>query len=62
VAAALGITLQSEESLPELIAGIKDSRMLLVLDNCEHVITGVEALAFALLGGAPHSADPRDQP
>ena len=54
VAAALGITLQSEEALPELIAGIKDRRMLLVLDNCEHVITCVEALAFALLRGAPH--------
>jgi predicted ATPase len=37
-----------------LIAAIKDKRMLLVLDNCEHVIASAEALASALLKGAPH--------
>jgi predicted ATPase/DNA-binding winged helix-turn-helix (wHTH) protein len=53
-AAALGITMSSEEPVPELIAYIRDKRMLLVLDNCEHVIASAEALAFALLRGAPH--------
>ena len=54
VAAALGIMLRSEEPLPELVAFIRDKRMLLVLDNCEHVIASAEALASALLKGAPH--------
>jgi predicted ATPase/DNA-binding winged helix-turn-helix (wHTH) protein len=52
--AALGIETRSEEPLPELIAVIKDKRMLLVLDNCEHVIASAAALASALLKGAPH--------
>ena len=54
VAAALQIRLSSEEPLLELIAAIKDQRMLLILDNCEHVIASAEALASALLNGAPH--------
>jgi predicted ATPase/DNA-binding winged helix-turn-helix (wHTH) protein len=54
VAAALGITIRSEEPLLELIAVIKDKRMLLVLDNCEHVIASAEGLASALLKGALH--------
>ena len=38
VVAALGITIRSEQPLPGLIASLRDKRMLLVLDNCEHVI------------------------
>src|SRR5271166_4528285 len=52
--AALGIATHSEEPLPELVAFIRDKRMLLVLDNCEHVITSAEGLAFTVLRGAPH--------
>jgi predicted ATPase/DNA-binding winged helix-turn-helix (wHTH) protein len=54
VAAALGITLCSEEPLLELITAIKDKRTLLALDNCEHVITSAEELASAVLRSAPH--------
>src|SRR5271169_3699420 len=54
VAAALRIRLRSEEPLLESIAAINDKQMLLVLDNCEHVIAAAEALASALLKGAPH--------
>jgi predicted ATPase/DNA-binding winged helix-turn-helix (wHTH) protein len=36
-----------------LIAALADKRMLLVLDNCEHVIEAVAALVSCLLKGAP---------
>ena len=38
---------------PRLVAALRDNRMLLLLDNCEHVIDAVASLAAAVLGGAP---------
>ena len=38
VATVLGLEIRSEDPLPGLIAGLRDKRMLLLLDNCEHVI------------------------
>ena len=38
LAAALGLEIRSENPLPGLIAVLKDKRMLLVLDNCAHVV------------------------
>ena len=52
--AALGIATHSEEPLRELVAFIRDKRTLLVLDNCEHVVASAEALASAVLRGAPN--------
>jgi predicted ATPase len=37
---------------PDLIAMIRDKRMLLVLDNCEHVIEEAAALTVEVLRGA----------
>jgi predicted ATPase len=54
VTAALGLATHSQQPLPELIAVIRDKRMLLVLDNCEHVITSAAELASAVLRGAPN--------
>src|SRR5258707_13811538 len=53
VATVLGLKIRMEEPLLGLAAAIKDSRMLLLLDNCEHVIDAVASLAAALLGGGP---------
>ena len=49
--AALGLEMRSEDPVPGLIGMIRDKRMLLVLDNCEHVIDEAAALAVAVLGG-----------
>ncbi|MBV9246547.1 MAG: winged helix-turn-helix domain-containing protein [Methylobacteriaceae bacterium] len=38
IARVLGVEVRSESPLPELIASLRDQRILLVLDNCEHVI------------------------
>ena len=43
--------LPAEQQLRE---GIGNKRMLLVLDNCEHLIGGVAALASDLLSACPH--------
>ena len=46
---ALGVEIRSEDPLPRLLDLLRDRRMLLVLDNCEHVIDAAAALAFAVL-------------
>jgi predicted ATPase/DNA-binding winged helix-turn-helix (wHTH) protein len=38
VTSALGVPVQGEDPLPELIAHLGGKKLLLVLDNCEHVI------------------------
>jgi len=53
VATVLGLEVRTEDPLPGLIAGLRDQRMLLLLDSCEHVIDAVAKLVAALLGGAP---------
>jgi DNA-binding winged helix-turn-helix (wHTH) protein len=53
VATVLGLEMRTEDPLPGLVAGLRDRRMLLVLDNCEHVIDAAAGLAAAVLGGAP---------
>src|ERR1700741_2894180 len=53
LATVLGLEIRAEDPLPGLVAFLRDKRMLLLLDNCEHVIEAVAGLAEALLGGAP---------
>src|SRR4051794_38958558 len=53
VATVLGLEVRSDDPLPGLVAGLRDKRMLLVLDNCEHVIAGAASWAGAVLSGAP---------
>ena len=49
----LGLPVQSDDLTPSLIAHLRDKRMLLVLDNCEHVIGAVIAFATRVFLGAP---------
>jgi predicted ATPase/DNA-binding winged helix-turn-helix (wHTH) protein len=51
--AALGLELRADDPLPGLIAALRDKQMLLVLDNCEHVIESAASLAVAILRDAP---------
>jgi predicted ATPase/DNA-binding winged helix-turn-helix (wHTH) protein len=53
VATALGLEIRSEDLLAGLVAAIRNNRMMLLLDNCEHVIDAVANLAAALLRGVP---------
>lgn len=54
VAQTLGITMGAEHaSVDELIAGLAQRMLLLVLDNCEHLLDATAALVRALLLGAP---------
>jgi predicted ATPase len=53
VATVLGLEVRTGDLLPGLVAGLRDRRMLLLLDNCERVIDSAAGLAAAVLGGAP---------
>jgi predicted ATPase/DNA-binding winged helix-turn-helix (wHTH) protein len=53
VAAALDLETHAADSLPGLVARLSDNRMLLVLDNCEHVIEAAAELATSLLRSIP---------
>src|SRR5262249_12467467 len=53
VAAALGVAVQSADALPTLLNFLRRRRVLLVLDNCEHVIDAVAGLAEPIFRDAP---------
>jgi len=52
VASAIGMEVRSDDPVRGLIALLRDERMLLVLENCEHVIEAATAFALAILKGA----------
>jgi predicted ATPase/DNA-binding winged helix-turn-helix (wHTH) protein len=51
LASALGIGVLSENPLPSLMALLRSRDMLIVLDNCEHVIDAAALLAESLVQG-----------
>jgi predicted ATPase/DNA-binding winged helix-turn-helix (wHTH) protein len=53
VAAVLGLFAQAQDPLPGLLAFLAEHRLLLVLDNCEHVIDAVASLTERLHAEAP---------
>ncbi|WP_156686296.1 helix-turn-helix transcriptional regulator [Mycobacterium sp. Marseille-P9652] len=54
MAGALGLTDQSSRSTTDtLIRFVKDRRMLVLLDNCEHVLDATAELTTALLSACP---------
>jgi predicted ATPase len=53
VASALGLPVQSSDPTPGLIGYLRDRRMLLILDSCEHVIEAAAALAERIFQEAP---------
>ncbi|WP_082646136.1 ATP-binding protein [Bradyrhizobium valentinum] len=53
LASVLGVPIRSENPYPALTSFLKDKQMLLLLDNCEHVLLAAAELAEELLKGAP---------
>ncbi|HEY6644486.1 ATP-binding protein [Povalibacter sp.] len=52
VASTLGVSVQSADPLPALMSFLQTKRVLIVLDNCEHVIDAAASLAEAMFNGA----------
>ncbi|HVJ54164.1 MAG TPA: winged helix-turn-helix domain-containing protein [Aliidongia sp.] len=55
VAAVLGVSMQAQDPLPNLLAFLADRRILLVFDNCEHVIEAAAFLTERLFSEAPQA-------
>jgi len=55
LANALDLEVRSENPLPRLLDALRDRQILLVLDNCEHVIDAAAALAAAVLRSVPRA-------
>jgi predicted ATPase/DNA-binding winged helix-turn-helix (wHTH) protein len=53
VASMLGLSVQSKDATPSLIAYLRNKRILLILDTCEHLIEAVAALATCIFEAAP---------
>ncbi len=45
LASMLGLSAQTEDPVPGLIAYLRDKKILLILDNCEHIIEAAASLA-----------------
>ena len=55
VALALGFMWQTQDPLASLLAFVSDKKILLVLDNCEHVVDVVAPLAERVVSEAPQA-------
>lgn len=53
LAARVGLALHADDPVAGLVASLREKKMLIVLDSCEHVIEMVAPLVEALLRGAP---------
>lgn len=53
MASAMGIAVQGEDPLAVILGHIRDRRFLLLLDNCEHVITPVAEVVQRIMDAAP---------
>ncbi|WP_316397163.1 ATP-binding protein [Bradyrhizobium sp. 33ap4] len=49
LATVLGLEIRSQNPTPALVTALHDKEMLLVFDNCEHLIEPIAALAYAIL-------------
>ncbi|TXL72248.1 transcriptional regulator [Vineibacter terrae] len=53
VASMLGLPVRSDDATPSLLTYLRDKRILLVLDTCEHLIDTVAPLAARIFADAP---------
>jgi predicted ATPase/DNA-binding response OmpR family regulator len=53
LASALGLVVHSHDPLPSLISFLRDKKILLVLDSCEHLIEGTAGLSELIFKEAP---------
>ncbi len=54
VASTLGLLVQSDDPTPAIVSFLRDKKMLLILDSCEHVIATAAALAERVFQDAPN--------
>ena len=55
MASMLGLSVHSADPTPSLLSYLRDKKILLVLDTCEHLIDGLAALATEIFIGAPQA-------
>ncbi len=55
VASTLGLTSQSPDALATLMAFLQNARLMLILDNCEHVIDAAACFAEVIFRHAPQA-------
>jgi predicted ATPase/DNA-binding winged helix-turn-helix (wHTH) protein len=53
LASVLGLSAVVDDALPSLLAFLNDKELLILFDNCEHVVEAVAEVAEAILRGAP---------
>jgi predicted ATPase/DNA-binding winged helix-turn-helix (wHTH) protein len=53
IASAIGVSVLTDDPIGSLIANLSNARMLLLLDNCEHLVAHVAALGVNLLRATP---------
>ena len=53
MASMLGLSVQSNDATPNLIAYLRNKRILLILDTCEHLVEAVAPLAASIIDAAP---------
>lgn len=53
IAAAIGISVQSDDPLAVLVGHIREQHLLLLLDNCEHVIEAAANIVEQIIDHAP---------
>ena len=53
ISSSVGLDVPAEDAPAELLSFLSDKRMLLVLDNCEHLIEAAAAFALQVLRAAP---------
>ena len=53
IAAALGLTVNSEDPTPGLLTFLRNRRMLLLIDSCEHIVDELAPLAERIVRDAP---------
>lgn len=54
IAAVLGFSIASSNPIPSLIAFLRDMRLLLLLDNCEHLVDSIAPLTETILRQTPN--------
>jgi len=54
VASLFGLSVQSENAAPSIVAYLRDKRILLILDTCEHLVEPVAAFASSIFASAPN--------
>jgi predicted ATPase len=53
MASMLGLSVQSDDATPNLVAYLRNKRILLILDTCEHLVEAVATLAASIIDAAP---------